>query len=199
MLVAALAGCSNKPPEPSPDEPKGLAAPVLQTEPTLTTDAGLEVEASLSTNTVAVGGNVSITIRLGNPAKTDLTVNRNDISVWLSVTDSQDTTIAELPFMDEICAPSKASPLVVSAGGSEIVRVFGARVIEGSWKGFGTSGEYKGVGLVVQRDAGASCYPLRGTSGDYFLRCHLRIRPTEGDVQTAVETVSRKGRLSVTE
>jgi len=200
ILVAVVAGCSNKSPKPSTEEPKGLATPVLNTKPVVaTTDAGLEVDVVLSTNAIVVGGNLSITARLVNADKTDLTVNRDDLSVWLSVTDSHETTVAELPFMDEISAPSKAAPLVVSAGGSQIIRVFGAQVTEGSWEGFGTSGKFKGVGLVVQRDAGASCYPLSGIPGDYFLRCHLRIRSTEDDVPTTAEIVSPKVRVSVTE
>jgi hypothetical protein len=198
MLVAILAGCSRKAPEPSQEEPKELIAQAPQTNHAMpAADASLEVGTVLSTNTVVVGGNVSITASLVNTEKPDVTVNRNDLSVWLSVTDSMDAPITELPIIDRISAPGEGSPLVVSAGGSEIVRVFGAQVTKGRWKGFGTAGAHEGVGLVVQREAGASCYPLKSIPGEYSLRCHLRIK-TSGAGSPAVEVVSEQVKMSVT-
>jgi hypothetical protein len=200
MLLVVLAGCSKNALEPSPEEPRELAAPVRQTKPVVATaGAGLEVEVTLSTNTVAVGGNVSITARLINSEETDLAVNRNDLSVWLSVTDSKDVSVTELPFMDRIEAPSKGASLSISVGESEIIRVIAAQVKKGSWKGFGTSGEYKGVGLIVQRDAGASCYPLSAVPGEYSLRCHLRIRSSEAEPEAAIEIVSTAARILIKE
>lgn len=200
MLVVVLAGCAKNAPEPPPEEPRELAAPARQTKPAVaTTDAGLEVEFTLSTNTVAVGGRVSITVRLINSGETDLASNRNDLSVWLSVTDSKDVPVTELPFMDRIEAPSKGAPLGISVGESETIRVFPAQVTKGSWKGFGTLGEYTGVGLVVQRDAGASCYPLRAVPGEYRLRCHLRIRSPEADPKATIQVVSDAARILIKE
>jgi len=157
----------------------------------------LKLQASLSADTVAVGGNVSVTVKLVNTGKKDVMLSRNDLRVWLSFTDLQDAPITELPFMDTICAPGKSSRIVVAGGESEVIRVFGAQVKKGSWKGFGTSGSYEGVGIVLQRDAGASCYPLKNVPGEYFLRGHLRSKVSGPDAGPAVEIESGKVRMSV--
>jgi hypothetical protein len=199
VLVAVLTGCSNENTESRSQEPKEAAVHVRQTETEVpAADKSLKIEFSLSTNTVVVDGNVSMTANLVNTGKANVALDRNALSVWLSVTDTQHQSIGEIPFMDEIHAPGKASRLVVPSGGSKVVRVFGAQVTKGSWKGFGTSGKYEGVGLVVHRDAGASCYPLKDVPGEYFLRCHLRAGVAGAGTQPAIEIVSDKVKVFVT-
>jgi hypothetical protein len=160
----------------------------------------LKVEVGLSTNIVAVGGSVSITVKLTNSGTTDVAIDRNKVSAWMSVANSQEEPVTEIPFMDEICAAGKTSALVIPGGGSEVIRGFGAQVTRGSWKGFGNAGTFDGVGFVLQRDAGASCYPLKTVPGEYILRCHLRMQaPGGAGDQSAIEIVSDKLKLSVGE
>ncbi len=170
VLISVLAGCS--------DEAVRRVHQTDTKEPA--TARSLKIELSPPTNTVVVGGNASMTVNLVNTGKTDIVLDRNALSVWLSVTDAQHQSIGEIPFMDQILAPGKDVRLVVPSTGREVVRVFGARVTTGNWKGFGTSGKHDGVGLVVNRDAGASCYPLKDVPGEYFLRSHLRLSRSEG-------------------
>ncbi len=200
-VVGCLTGCLTTKAQTGHQEQKGAVTDVSQTKTKVSIgDRNLKVEVGLSTNIVAVSGSVSIAVKLTNSGTTDVAIDRNKVSAWISVADSKEAPITELPFMDEICAPGKMSPLVVPSEGSAVVRVFGAQVTRGRWEGFGTSGKYEGVGFVLQRDAGASCYPLKTVPGEYVLRCHLRMQaPGGAGDQSAIEIVSDRLKLSVRE
>jgi hypothetical protein len=200
-VVGCLAGCLTTKTQTGHQEQKGDARDVSQTRTKVPVgDRNLKVEVGLSTNIVAVGGSVSITVKLTNSGTTDVAIDRNKVSAWMSVANSQEEPVTEIPFMDEICAAGKTSALVIPGGGSEVIRGFGAQVTRGSWKGFGNAGTFDGVGFVLQRDAGASCYPLKTVPGEYILRCHLRMQaPGGAGDQSAIEIVSDKLKLSVGE
>jgi hypothetical protein len=104
-------------------------------------DGGLKVEIHLSRNNVAMNGSMSISMNLTNDSKSDMTVDLNGMSAWITLTDSRHAPISEIPFLDEIVAPENRSPLFIPRGGSELVRVFGATVTKGSWNGFGQGAE----------------------------------------------------------
>jgi hypothetical protein len=157
----------------------------------------LQAGIRLSVDILAVGGQATITVTLTNNGKAAVSLNRNAISAWITMTDSRRAPVHEIPFMDEIHAPGKPSPLMLPPGGSGIVRAFGGRVTRGHWKGFGDAGEYRGVALVVQRDYGASCYPLTSVPGEYVLRCHLRLQEPGADASRTVELVSDEVRVRI--
>ncbi len=198
-VVGCLAGFLTTKAQAGQQEQKGDATDVNQTRTKASVgDGHLKVEVGLSTNIVAVGGSVSIAVKLTNSGTTDIAIDRNTVTASISVADSKEAPITELPFIDEIYAPAKTSPLIVPSEGSVVVRVFGAQATRGRWEGFGTSGKHEGVGFVLLRDAGASCFPLKTVPGDYVLRCHLRIQTLAGaGDQPAIELVSDKLKLTV--
>jgi hypothetical protein len=200
-VVGCLAGGLTTKAQTVHQEQKVDATDVIQTRTNVSVgDGHLKVEVGLSTNIVAVGGSVLITVKLTNSSTTDVAIDRNTVTASISVADSKEAPITELPFMDMIYAPAKTSPLIVPHEGSAVVRVFGAQVTRGSWEGFGTSGKHEGIAFVLQRDAGASCYPLKTVPGEYALRCHLRIQALAGaGDQPVIEIVSDKLKLTVRE
>ena len=132
-----------------------------------------------------------MTLTLVNNGQADAALNRNAVSGWVMLADSKQTPIAEITLTDILYAAPPPSPLRIPRGGSEVMRVFRAKVTNGHWDEFG------GAGLVMHRDCGDSCYPLASVPGEYYISGHLLIRDPEARPKPAGELVSDKVKLTV--